>query len=137
MSNLPKEWRFLRAAWIYALVLTGRPHAATDLVSSTLANLIGRQDIVGAKRLRRLFFATLRREGFNSRQLDTVDFEGDPGLLATHQLSEPGRSALALLHLRIFPTDQLADVLEKSENELPTILDAARLEFESKLPPSA
>ena len=137
MSNLPKEWRFLRAAWIYALVLTGRPHAATDLVSSTLATLIGRQDIVGAKRLRRLFFATLRREGCKSRQLDPVDFDGDAGLLATHQLSEPGRSALALLHLRLFPTDQLADVLEKSENELPAILDAARLELSTKLPPAA
>lgn len=134
MSNLPKEWRFLRAAWIYALVLTGRPHAASELVSTTLGNLIGRHDIVGPKRLRRLFFATLRREGCKSRQLETAEFEGGPDLFASHQLSEPGRSALILLHLRIFPTDQLADILGKSENELPIILDAARMELESKLP---
>lgn len=136
MSQLPKEWRFLRSAWVYALVVTGRSHAATELVSSTLGTLVGRQDIVSPKRLKRLFFASLRRESFKPEQVNEEEFAGDRGLWAMHQLSEPGRSALLLLHLRIFPTDQLADVLGKSENELPEILSAARAELATKLAPA-
>jgi DNA-directed RNA polymerase specialized sigma24 family protein len=136
MSQLPKEWRFLRAAWVYALVVTGRSHAATELVSSTLGTLVGRQDIASPKRLKRLFFASLRRESFKPEQISEEEFAGDRGLWAMHQLSEPGRSALLFLHLRIFPTDQLADVLGKSENELPEILSTARAELATKLTPA-
>ena len=137
MSQLPKEWRFLRAAWVYALVVTGRSHAATELVSSTLGTLAGRQDISSPKRLKRLFFASLRRESFKPEQISEEEFAGDRGLWAMHQLSEPGRSALLFLHLRIFPTDQLADVLGKSENELPEILSTARAELATKLTPAS
>ena len=137
MSQLPKEWRFLRAAWVYALVVTGRSHAATELVSSTLGTLAGRQDIASPKRLKRLFFASLRRESFKPEQISEEEFAGDRGLWAMHQLSEPGRSALLFLHLRIFPTDQLADVLGKSENELPEILSTARAELATKLSPAS
>jgi hypothetical protein len=137
MSQLPKEWRFLRAAWVYALVVTGRSHAATELVSSTLGTLAGRQDIASPKRLKRLFFASLRRESFKPEQISEEEFAGDRGLWAMHQLSEPGRSALLFLHLRIFPTDQLADVLGKSENELPEILSTARAELATKLTPAS
>jgi len=137
MSQLPKEWRFLRAAWVYALVVTGRSHAATELVSSTLGTLAGRQDIASPKRLKRLFFANLRRESFKPEQISEEEFAGDRGLWAMHQLSEPGRSALLFLHLRIFPTDQLADVLGKSENELPEILSTARAELATKLIPAS
>ena len=137
MSQLPKEWRFLRAAWVYALVVTGRSHAATELVSSTLGTLAGRQDIASPKRLKRLFFANLRRESFKPEQISEEEFAGDRGLWAMHQLSEPGRSALLFLHLRIFPTDQLADVLGKSENELPEILSTARAELATKLTPAS
>ena len=137
MSQIPKEWRFLRAAWVYALVVTGRSHAATELVSSTLGTLAGRQDIASPKRLKRLFFASLRRESFKPEQISEEEFAGDRGLWAMHQLSEPGRSALLFLHLRIFPTDQLADVLGKSENELPEILSTARAELATKLTPAS
>ena len=46
-----------------------------------------------------------------------------------HQIQEPGRSALALLHLRLFDPDQIAVILGKTEKELPAILTAAREEF--------
>jgi hypothetical protein len=129
MTNLPKEWRFLRSCWIYACVLTGREVSATEMVSKALQGVAARNDLVSSRRRRRLFFAILFREGQKiPRQAEPE--EGKYYTLGSlHKIQEPGRSALALLHLRLFDPDQIAVIIGKTEKELPTILTAAREEF--------
>lgn len=129
MTNLPKEWRFLRSGWIYACVLTGREAAATEMVSKALQGVAARNDLVSSRRRRRLFFAILFREGQKiPRQPEPA--EGKYSTLSgLHKIQEPGRSALALLHLRLFDPDQIAVIIGKTEKELPDILTAAREEF--------
>ena len=136
MSNLPKEWRFLRAAWVYALVLTGQEHAATGMVSNALQGIAHRHDVVSTKRRRRLFFAMLFRKGEKNPCGACGGLPGDNGLAAFHQLEEPGRSALSLLYLHIFPADEIADILGTSEKELAGILTKARADLSEKIPVS-
>jgi DNA-directed RNA polymerase specialized sigma24 family protein len=132
MTNLPKEWRFLRSGWIYAFVLTGQSSGATEMVSKALQGVAARNDLVSSSRRKRLFFATLFREGHKfPRQTDPAE-EKYSTLASLHKIQEPGRSALALLHLRLFDPDQIAVIIGKTEKELPAILAAAREEF-SKL----
>ena len=129
MTNLPKEWRFLRAGWIYAFVLTGQEAAATEMVSKALQGVAARNDLVSSRRRRRLFFAILFREG-QKISCPSESAEGNDSTLAgLHKIQEPGRSALALLHLRLFDPDQIAVIIGKTEKELPAILTAAREEF--------
>jgi len=129
MTNLPKEWRFLRSGWIYACVLTGREVAATEMVSKALQGVAARNDLVSLRRRRRLFFAILFREGQKiPRQAEPAEGKYST-LVSLHKIQEPGRSALALLHLRLFDPDQIAVIIGKTEKELPTILTAAREEF--------
>lgn len=137
MSHLPKDWRFLRMAWIYAVILTGSAERASELVGSVLSEVGRRQDVVGARRRRSLFFAILRRGAEGSPRRSEVDFTGPADLRCFHELSEPGRSALALLYTRLFDPAQLADVLGVTEAALPDILDAARSELSTKLPQPA
>lgn len=134
MAHIPKDWRFLRTAWVYALVLSGRSSTATELVLSVLRDIGGRHDVVTSRRRRRLFFAKLLREAGGLPRLNATDFEGGPELHAFHGLQEPGRSALALLYFRCFAPEQLADVLGRPEKELPGILAAARAELASHPP---
>ena len=132
MTNLPKEWRFLRSGWIYAFVLTGQSSEATEMVSKALQGVAARNDLVSSSRRKRLFFATLFREGHKfPRQTEPAE-EKYSTLASLHKVVEPGRSALALLHLRLFDPDQIAVIIGKTEKELPAILTAAREEF-SKL----
>lgn len=134
MSHLPKDWRFLRAGWVYALILTGREDAATKMVEGALQGIIRRHDVVSVKRRRRLFFAMLFREGRNLPCVGEGAGERVGGLRFFHELAEPGRSALSLLYLRLFSVDELADVLGKSEKELPDILAGARGALSGKWP---
>ncbi|MFM8765510.1 MAG: hypothetical protein ACKOHM_13455 [Spartobacteria bacterium] len=132
MTNLPKEWRFLRSGWIYAFVLTGREEEATGMVSRALQGVAARNDLVSSRRRRRLFFAMLFREGQKIPRQSEPAGEKYSMLAGLHKIREPGRSALALLHLRLFDADQVAVIIGKTEKELPAILTAAREEF-SKL----
>lgn len=134
MSHLPKDWRFLRMAWIYAVVLTGNAERATQLVESVLGEVGRRQDVVGSRRRRSLFFAILRRGAGDSPRCSEADFTGPAGLHRFHELREPGRSALSLLYTRLFEPAQLADVLGVAESALPEILAAARAELSPDLP---
>lgn len=129
MSQLTKEWRFLRSGWIYAFVLTGRQAAATELVSKALKEVAERNDLVSSRRKRRLFFAMLFREGQKIPRLPAPVDESHPVLSRLHAIQEPGRSALALLHLRLFDPDQIAVIIDKTEKQLPEILIAARDDF--------
>lgn len=129
MSHLPKDWRFLRFAWIYAVVLTGNSGRATTLVDAVFNELVRRHDVVSAHRRRRLFFALMLREGGGIPRCPAADFSGPEELFVFHQISEPGRSALALFYSRLFDADQLADVLGLPEQNLPEILSAARAEL--------
>lgn len=127
--HLPKEWRFLRSGWIYAYVLAGQESAASGMVSKALQEVAKRNDLVSSRRRRRLFFAMLFREG-QKIPPQSLDAESKNLPLARlHRLQEPGRSALALLHLRLFDPDQIAVIIGKTEKELPAILTAAREEF--------
>jgi len=129
MTHLPKEWRFLRSAWIYALVLTAQESAASEMVSKAVQDVAKRNDLVSSRRRRRLFFAMLFREGQKlSRQPLNEESKNLP-LAGLHRIQEPGRSALALLHLRLFEPDHIAVIIGKTEKELPAILTAAREEF--------
>ena len=134
MSHLPKDWRFLRPAWIYALVLSGTSEKATELVGSVFREISARHDVVTSRRRRRLFFAKLVREGGGLTRVSGSGFSGPPGLFAFHELQEPGRSALALLYFRLFSPEQLADVIGRPEKDLPAILATAREELGQKLP---
>jgi hypothetical protein len=136
MTQLPKEWRFLRSGWIYALVLTGRESAATEMVSKSLQSLVERNDLVGSTRRRRLFFAMLFREGQKIPRITEVAETNPARLACLHSLSEPGRSALALLHLRLFDLDQIAVIIGTTEKELPAILTTAREDFSKLSPPN-
>jgi len=129
MSHLPKEWRFLRSAWLYALVLTGGDAAATELVSRALKGVADRNDLVGSRRRRRLLFAMLYREGQKITRRDQAGNTTNSALTSLHRIHEPGRSALALLHLRLFDPDQIAVVIDKTEKQLPAILATAREEL--------
>jgi hypothetical protein len=129
MTNLPKEWRFLRSGWIYAFVLTGQESAATELVSKALQGVAARNDLVSSRRRKRLFFVMLFREGQKiPRQTERTE-DKHSTLAELHRIQEPGRTALALLHLRLFDHDQIAVIIGATEKELPGILTAARLEF--------
>lgn len=132
MTTLPKEWRFLRSGWIYAFVLTGQSSSATEMVSKALQGVAARNDLVSSRRRKRLFFATLFREGQKVPRHTASGEEKYATLSSLHKVQEPARSALALLHLRLFDPDQIAVIIGKTEKELPAILTAAREEF-SKL----
>lgn len=134
MSHLPKDWRFLRPAWIYALVLAGNSAKAAELVETVFGEISGRHDVVTSRRRRRLFFAKLLREAGRLPRVAEVDFSGPSELFHFHELQEPGRSALVLLYFRLFTPEQLADVIGRPEKELPAILTAARSELAQKLP---
>jgi len=133
MSHLPKDWRFLRSAWIYAVVLTGNSSRASELVRSVFSEVGRRQDVVSPHRRRRLFFALLRREGAGLARCAEADFTGPGNLFVFHQLGEPARSALALFYSRLFGDHQLADVLGIPERDLPGLLGAARTELAEKI----
>jgi hypothetical protein len=111
------------------LVLTGREVAATEMVSKALQGVAARNDWVSSRRRRRLFFAILYREGQKIPYQDGPTEEEYSTLARLHKIQEPGRSALALLHLRLFDPDQLSVIIGKTEKELPAILTAAREEF--------
>jgi len=134
MSHLPKDWRFLRPAWIYALVLSGTSAKASELVEMVFGELSSRHDVVTSRRRRRLFFAKLLREAGSLPRVLEDDFTGPAGLFPFHQLQEPGRSALSLLYFRLFTPEQLADVIGRPEKDLPEILAKARAELAQKLP---
>jgi hypothetical protein len=126
MTHLPKEWRFLPDAWSYAVILTGSAQAATDLVTNTLNGVATRHDILGNKHRRRVFFATLFREANKAPRVELPGSNLSDDILELHRLSEPGRSALALFHLCLFPIDQIADIVGKNEKQLPELLVATR-----------
>jgi len=102
------------------------------MVSKALQGVAARNDLVSSSRRKRLFFATLFREGHKFPRHTEPAEEKYPTLASLHKIQEPGRSALALLHLRLFDPDQIAVIIGKTEKELPAILTAAREEF-SKL----
>jgi hypothetical protein len=129
MTHLPKEWRFLRSGWIYAFVLSGLESAASGMVSRALQEVAERNDLVSSRRRRRLFFAILFREGQKNPRQSRLGGQANLPLTSLHQLKEPGRSALALLHLRLLEPDHIAAIIGKTEKELPAILSAAREEF--------
>ena len=102
------------------------------MVSKALQGVAARNDLVSSSRRKRLFFATLFREWHKfPRQTEPAE-EKYSTLASLHKIVEPGRSALALLHLRLFDPDQIAVIIGKTEKELPAILTAAREDF-SKL----
>ena len=137
MSHLPKDWRFLRPAWIYALILTGTAAKATELVATVFGEISARHDVVTSRRRRRLFFAKLLREAGGLTRVAEPDFSGPADLFCFHELQEPGRSALVLLYFRLFTPEQLADVIGRPEKELSAVLDSARAELAQKLPATA
>lgn len=132
MSHLPKEWRFLRPAWIYARILTGAPETATTLVTETLSSIADRADVVSNRRRKRLFFSMLFRAAATQPSAQITN--PSDASAAFHALAEPGRSALALLYLRVFPPDELAGILGKTEFELADILQSAREELSKTTP---
>ncbi len=135
MSHLPKEWRFLRPAWIYAHVLTGQPESATALVTETLKSIAGRADVVSPRRRKRLFFSNLfRTASAHPKALPSV-MDIPPAVRTFHYLEEPGRSALTLLYLRVFTPEELAGVLGKSPIELADLVQSTRAELYSHLAP--
>jgi DNA-directed RNA polymerase specialized sigma24 family protein len=131
MSHLPREWRFLKAAWVYALVVTGSAQSASEKLLVALSATVARLDVAFSRRRRRFLLAKLHR--------DCAGVQADSGqaldasLETFRKIPEPGRSALLMLYLRLLPADEIADVLRKSEKELPDILTAARANLESAL----
>ncbi len=126
MTHLPKEWRFLPDAWSYAVILTGSPQSPTDLVTNTLNSVATRHDILGNKHRRRVFFATLFREAQKNPRRESPEPDLSDDILKLHSLPEPGRSAIALCHMGLFPIDQIADIVGKNERDLPELLVATR-----------
>jgi len=134
MAHLPREWRFLKAAWVYALVVTGSAQSATEKLLVALSATVARLDVAFSRRRRRFLLAKLHRDcaGAPSDSGQTLDASLEP----FRKIPEPGRSALLMLYLRLLPADEIADVVRKSEKELPDILAAARASLESAWEPA-
>ncbi len=135
MSHLPKEWRFLRLAWIYAHVLTGQPESATALVTETLNSIAARADVVSPRRRKRLFFSNLFRAASAHPKTQPFAMDIPPAVRTFHNLAEPGRSALTLLYLRVFTPEELAGILGKSPIELADLVQSTRAELSPHLGP--
>lgn len=131
MSHLPREWRFLKAAWVYALVVTGSAQSASEKLLVALSATVARLDVAFSRRRRRFLLAKLHRDcaGAQADSGQPLDASLEP----FRKIPEPGRSALLMLYLRLLPADEIADVVRKSEKELPDILTAARDNLESAL----
>jgi len=134
MSSLPKEWSFLPDAWKFALVLTGCESAATALVTATVRTISRRSDLHESARMRRVFFSHLSREGAKAARIETPATPAERKAFCFHQLPEPGRQALALFSLGLFPGEQLAGLLGKSESALAKTLGEARARLQANLP---
>ena len=134
MSHLPREWRFLKAAWVYALVVTGSAKTANEKLFAALQATVARLDVAFSRRRRKFLLARLHRDcaGAQTHSEQSLDDSLEP----FRKLSEPGRSALLMLYLRVLPIDEIADVLGKTEKELPDILAGARGNLESALEPA-
>lgn len=118
-------------------MLTGGPDTATSLVSETLSAIAGRADVVSTHRRKRLFFSTLFRAPRTVAAATDPDSSTPPAIATFHALSEPGRSALTLLYLRVFPPEELAGILGKTQIELADILHSAREEFSRQSSPAS
>jgi DNA-directed RNA polymerase specialized sigma24 family protein len=129
MPHLPKEWRFLKAAWIYAFAATGSQGAATEAVASALAATLARPDAAATGRRRRFLLANLHRRC--AKAAAPAGESADPQLEPFRKLQEPGRSALLMLYLRLLPVDEIADVVGCGAKEIPDMLAAARSGLES------
>ena len=127
MSNLPKEWRFLKAAWIYSLAVTGSASAATESLSAALDATVARHDVFDSRRRRRFLLAHLRR--ICEKSTTPQEIAANPPLGHFKQLAEPGRSALLMFYLRLLPMDEIADVVGCEEKKLPEILEGARVDL--------
>jgi len=62
MTHLPREWRFLKAAWVYALVVTGSAQSATEKLLAALSATVARLDVAFSRRRRRFLLAKLHRD---------------------------------------------------------------------------
>lgn len=135
MSSFPKEWPFLTEAWKFALVLSGRESAATELVSGTLAAISKRPDLHEVGRTKRIFFSMLCREGAKFTGVSAPETPTEQAVYFLHQLPEPSRKAMALLCLGVFSGEHLAGLLGQSEAGLARCLDEARARLRPQFAP--
>lgn len=126
MSAAQDEWPFLDDAWRYALVLTGSETAALELVRSSLNKLARRSDAGDPARARRILFASLYRQSLAKPLTGEPSTEAETRTRPLHELTEPGRSALTLLGMRLFAGEDLAGLLGESLPSLAKSLEEAR-----------
>lgn len=135
MSPFPKEWSFLSDAWKFALVLTGREAGATALVSGALSAVSKRPDLHESKRIRRVLFSILCREGAKAAVTGNPETQAEQATFFLHRLPEPSRQAITLLCLGAFSGEHLEELLGKSEPDLARCLDEARAVLKQHLAP--
>ncbi len=122
MSDVPEEWEFVETAWRFALLLTGCHEGTSTVFKDSVEELLRHPHPGDLERIRQLFFTVVWRRSL--RFPARCELEGIAAKL--HQLSEPGRSALALLYLDALPAADIQRVLNIDERLLAVALDQAR-----------
>ena len=128
MSDFPEEWIFLETAWRFAFLLTGCREGTSRVFKDSVEELLRHPHPGDLERTRRLLFTVVRRRGmkFPARS----ELGGTAAKL--HELSEPGRSALALLLLDALPAVDIQRVLDIDDRLLAEAVDKARAELRVK-----
>ncbi len=124
MSEVPEEWQFLKTAWRFALVLTGCREGAGKVIKETATEVASHPQPGDLNRTRHLFYTALRRRALKYPARN--ELTGTVGKF--HTVSEPARSALALLYLDALSPGEIAKILELDQRGLADTLDRARTE---------
>ena len=128
MNDLPKECVFLETAWRFAFLLTGCREGTSKVFKDSVDELLRHPHPGDLDRVKQLLFAVVRRRSLNFPA--RCELQGTAAKL--HELSEPGRSALALLYLDALPAADILRVLNIDERLLPETIDKARSALREK-----
>jgi DNA-directed RNA polymerase specialized sigma24 family protein len=130
MSDLPEDWVFLESAWRFALLLTGCHEGAAKIFKDSVDEVLHHPHPGDLERTRQLFFMIVRRRSL--KYPARSELERTPARL--HRVAEPGRSALALLYLGIFPAGDIQRVLNIDERLLAEAVATARSALREERP---
>jgi hypothetical protein len=128
MSDVPAEWMFLETAWRFAYLLTGCNEGTSKVFQDSVEELLRHPHPGDLERTRQLFFTAVRRRSLRF----PARCELDGTAAKVHELTEPGRSALALLYLDALGAADIQRVLNIDERMLADAVDKARSALRQK-----
>ncbi|MEA3186568.1 MAG: hypothetical protein QOD99_398 [Chthoniobacter sp.] len=120
----------------FALLLTGDTAAAERALIAVAAQCESQMEEFRNSRSRLVFYVGKLRDYCAKTRAPAS--AAQPAIVAQLQsLPEPGRSALALFYLDVFPAQEIAAILKTSLEELSQILDEGRDRLRRNAPASA